>query len=120
MLHLHPTPLVRISLRWLDRLEKCCRQLGGYFLSPIRVSLLIFRSLSAISYVRLSSDGIPPYAEVALPKLVAQQPYDISLHLVIPATEPNFALGNFMTTLKLATVSNETLITIRRPVSTLP
>jgi len=67
----------------------------------------------------LHSDGIPPYAEFALPTLVAQQRYDISLHLVIPATESNFALGNFMATLKLATTSNETLSVIRRPVGLL-
>jgi hypothetical protein len=59
---------------------------------------------------------MPPYAEVNLPKLVTGQPYDISLHLVIPACESNFALGNFMTTLTLSTLANETLTTVRRPV----
>jgi hypothetical protein len=64
-------------------------------------------------------DGIPPYAEVALPMLAAQQHYDISLHLAIPATETNFALGNFMTTLRLATAANDTLTIVRRPVCSL-
>ena len=63
------------------------------------------------------SDGLPPYAEVSLPLLVSQQAYGIALHLSIPATESNFALGNFMTTLTLSTTSNKTLTSIRRPVS---
>ncbi|KZP10541.1 hypothetical protein FIBSPDRAFT_801111 [Athelia psychrophila] len=60
-------------------------------------------------------DGIPPYAEIQLPRLSAQQPYNIFLHLNVPATESNFALGNFMTQLTLATPSNRTLAYIRRP-----
>jgi hypothetical protein len=62
------------------------------------------------------SDGVPPYAELPLPSLIAQQPYEISLHITIPASESNFALGNFMTTLRLSTTSNRTLTSICRPV----
>ncbi|KAF9229132.1 hypothetical protein BS17DRAFT_689440 [Gyrodon lividus] len=60
-------------------------------------------------------DGVSPYAELSLPPLSAIQPYDISLHLVVPASEANFALGNFMATLSLSTPSNKTLTTIKRP-----
>jgi len=65
-------------------------------------------------------DGIPPYAEGFLPNIVPQQRYDISLHLVVPAIEANFALGNFMTTLRLSTPSNQTLTYIRRPSIAIP
>lgn len=63
------------------------------------------------------SDGSPPYALSALPLLVPQQRYDVSVHLSIPAVESNYALGNFMTTLTLSTTSNKTLTSVRRPVS---
>lgn len=66
-------------------------------------------------YTGHNSDGVPPYAELELPRLVAQQPYTIFLYLNVPATESNFALGNFMTQLTLATPSNKTLASIRRP-----
>ncbi|KAG1749847.1 putative adipose-regulatory protein-domain-containing protein [Suillus paluster] len=65
-------------------------------------------------------DGISPYAEISLPSLAPSQPYDISMHLVIPASEANFALGNFMTTLTLSTPSNRTLTSIRKPAIVLP
>ncbi|KAI6047757.1 putative adipose-regulatory protein-domain-containing protein [Pisolithus marmoratus] len=60
-------------------------------------------------------DGVPPYAEVSLPQLSPNHPYDVSLHLLIPASDANFALGNFMTSLTLATPSNKTLATVRKP-----
>ncbi|KAG1870994.1 hypothetical protein C8R48DRAFT_697337 [Suillus tomentosus] len=65
-------------------------------------------------------DGTSPYAEISLPSLVPSQLYDISMHLVIPASEANFALGNFMTTLTLSTPSNRTLTSIRKPAIVLP
>ncbi|KAI0076234.1 hypothetical protein K474DRAFT_1645251 [Panus rudis PR-1116 ss-1] len=65
-------------------------------------------------------DGLPPYAKIALPPIAVQQPYDISLHLVVPATESNYALGNFMATLTLSTPSNTTLSSVRRPAIVLP
>ncbi|KAF8577892.1 hypothetical protein K439DRAFT_1363629 [Ramaria rubella] len=65
-------------------------------------------------------DGLTPFASSQLPPIMADQPYDIILHLVLPATESNFALGNFMTTLKLTTAYNESLITIRRSTVLVP
>ncbi|KAI6031624.1 putative adipose-regulatory protein-domain-containing protein [Pisolithus microcarpus] len=65
-------------------------------------------------------DGVPPYAEVSLPQLSPNHPYDISLHLSIPASDANFALGNFMASLTLVTPSNRTLATVRRPAIALP
>ncbi|KAJ6509392.1 hypothetical protein C8R47DRAFT_1208580 [Mycena vitilis] len=65
-------------------------------------------------------DGVPPYAQATLPSLVAQQRYDISLHLQVPNLDANFALGNFMTTLTLSTPSNKTLVSIRRPAIIIP
>ncbi|KAF8213194.1 hypothetical protein K438DRAFT_1081743 [Mycena galopus ATCC 62051] len=60
-------------------------------------------------------DGVPPYAQAALPPLVAYQPYDIFLQLQVPNLDATYALGNFMTTLTLSTRSNKTLVSIRRP-----
>ncbi|KAK7694793.1 hypothetical protein QCA50_001981 [Cerrena zonata] len=65
-------------------------------------------------------DGPPPYAVIHLPNMLAQQPYDISLHLVVPSTDTNYALGNFMSTLTLFTPANNTLATIRRPAIVMP
>ncbi|KAF8913004.1 putative adipose-regulatory protein-domain-containing protein [Gymnopilus junonius] len=65
-------------------------------------------------------DGIPPYAFVSLPSLSPRQRYDISLDLVLPYTESNIALGNFMTSLTLSTATNKTLVHVRRPAITLP
>ena len=57
-----------------------------------------------------------PYAEAPLLALAPHHPYDLSLDLVVPTTEANIALGNFMMTLTLATASNKTLISARRSV----
>ncbi|EMD42159.1 hypothetical protein CERSUDRAFT_110697 [Gelatoporia subvermispora B] len=65
-------------------------------------------------------DGMPPYAEVALPNLSPHQPYDISAHFVVPASESNLVLGNFMTSLTLLTPSNQTLASVRRSAIILP
>ncbi|KAH9950446.1 hypothetical protein B0H21DRAFT_535360 [Amylocystis lapponica] len=69
--------------------------------------------------LQYGDDG-SPYAEMLLPPLVVQQPYDVSIHLVVPATEANFALGNFMTSLTLSTMSNKTLASVRIPAIVLP
>jgi Putative adipose-regulatory protein (Seipin) len=63
-----------------------------------------------------ASDGIPPYAYAALPKLNFRQRYDISVDLLVPFTSSNLLLGNFMTSLVLSTSSNKTLAHVRRPV----
>ncbi|KAF8973868.1 hypothetical protein BDZ97DRAFT_1900628 [Flammula alnicola] len=65
-------------------------------------------------------DGIPPYAYAQLPTLIPQQRYDISAELLVPYTDSNTALGNFMTTLTLSTLSNKTLAHVRRPAIALP
>ncbi|KAK0205730.1 hypothetical protein IW262DRAFT_1328328 [Armillaria fumosa] len=65
-------------------------------------------------------DGLAPYAESSLPQLVSQQPYDVLLHLVVPATESNLALGNFMASLRLSSDTNQTLAVVRRPAIVLP
>lgn len=92
--------------------ERCCR------MGVPSVSAIWVRSLPALYYSSSHSisDGGSPYAEISLPSLSPSQPYDISIHLVIPASEANFALGNFMATLTLSTPSNKTLTYIRKPV----
>jgi len=71
------------------------------------------------SLITLPRDGQPPYARASLPPLVPHQRYDISVQFIIPAVESNFALGNFMTSLTLTTPSNQTLTSVRQPVSLL-
>ncbi|KAI0304997.1 putative adipose-regulatory protein-domain-containing protein [Russula brevipes] len=65
-------------------------------------------------------DGLSPYAEAQLTSFNPAQPYDISLHLVVPATRSNYDLGNFMTTLTLTDVSNKALTIARKPAIILP
>ncbi|KAF5312844.1 hypothetical protein D9619_003128 [Psilocybe cf. subviscida] len=61
-------------------------------------------------------DGGNPYAYAHLPPLTSSQRYDISVELVLPCTDANLALGNFMTALTLSTSSaNKTLEYVRRP-----
>ncbi|TFY77636.1 hypothetical protein EWM64_g6377 [Hericium alpestre] len=86
---------------------------GAYVWSSVAVSW------EAPLYLQYG-EGRPPFADVVLPSLSTSQPYDISLDLVVPATDTNYNLGNFMTTLTLATPSNRTLATIRRPAIVLP
>lgn len=57
-----------------------------------------------------------PYAEAPLPALSPGHTYDLSLDMVVPTTEANIALGNFMATLTLTTASNKTLFSSRRSV----
>jgi hypothetical protein len=63
-----------------------------------------------------SSDGPAPYAHVYLPSLVPLQPYDVSLHLVVPSSRANLELGNFMTSLALRGPVNESIADVRKPV----
>ncbi|KAE9408246.1 hypothetical protein BT96DRAFT_873938 [Gymnopus androsaceus JB14] len=65
-------------------------------------------------------DGIQPYAHAVLSDLSARQPYDVVLQLVVPSTESNFALGNFMNCLTLSTSNNKTLVSVRRPAIAIP
>lgn len=57
-----------------------------------------------------------PYADVEVGSLSTTQPYEIFLQLSVPANDANYALGNFMASLTLTTLSNATIADIRRPV----
>ncbi|KAF8203713.1 hypothetical protein BJ912DRAFT_208655 [Pholiota molesta] len=65
-------------------------------------------------------DGVAPYAYVALPNLAPGQRYNIAIDLILPCTEPNTNLGNFMTTLTLSAPNNKTLAYVRRSAIALP
>ncbi|KAL5495369.1 hypothetical protein ACEPAI_832 [Sanghuangporus weigelae] len=65
-------------------------------------------------------DSTVPYADIEVVSLSTTQPYEISLQLTVPANEANYALGNFMTSLTITTVSNVTLAVFRRPAIVLP
>jgi hypothetical protein len=43
-------------------------------------------------------------------------PYDIVLHLTLPATQANYDLGNFMTTLSLNATKTKALANVRKSV----
>ncbi|THH06950.1 hypothetical protein EW145_g3728 [Phellinidium pouzarii] len=60
-------------------------------------------------------EGTLPHSELEISSLATNQPYDISLHLTIPATEANYAIGNFMTSLTMSTYRNTTIVDVRRP-----
>ena len=98
-------------------MEEHCSGVGNTFVPSIRVRMNS-PYVSLLMLMSIFRDGPPPYAVVSLTSMLAQQPYDISLHLVVPSIEANYALGNFMSTLTLSTPTNQTLMTIRRPVST--
>lgn len=90
---------------------------------PVAWQVPVYLQYGSVSFPHLlllftpnSSDGPSPYAELSLPPLSTTQLYDVSLQLVLPASEANFALGNFMATLSLSTPSNKTLLTVSRPV----
>ncbi|KAL1707389.1 hypothetical protein EV121DRAFT_256036 [Schizophyllum commune] len=85
--------------------------------------LLVWKSLAVGWEVPLYlqyGDGVQPYAQAQIPSLVSSQPYDISLHLIVPASPSNLALGNFMTELALTTLSNGTVLSVRRPAIATP
>ena len=75
------------------------------------------RSQSGVFTHFPQSDGLSPYAETQLASFNPTQPYDLSLHLVVPTTPSNYDLGNFMATLTLTGPSNRVLTTVRKPVS---
>lgn len=108
-------PLLHIL--WLVYLEKHPGCLAGSYLSTIWVSP-VFSPLTLADPD--CSDAPSPYAELSLPALSTAQPYDISLRLVLPASDANFALGNFMASLSLSTPSNKTLVAVSRPVCSSP
>jgi len=65
-------------------------------------------------------DGGSPYADLASKNLFSNQPYDISLHLTVPASEANYGLGNFMISLTVTDYLNNTLAFVRKPSLVLP
>ncbi|KAJ4002465.1 hypothetical protein F5050DRAFT_1802408 [Lentinula boryana] len=65
-------------------------------------------------------DGVQPFAHAVLVDLAARQPYNIVLQLVVPSTDSNFALGNFMNSLTLSTINHKTLAAVRRPAIAIP
>ncbi|CAG7847882.1 SubName: Full=Uncharacterized protein {ECO:0000313/EMBL:CCA77826.1} [Serendipita indica DSM 11827] len=65
-------------------------------------------------FLHYGEDTIPS-AHFPLPTLVADQAYDISVHLTVPYTETNAVLGNFMTYLTITTASNKTIASASRP-----
>ncbi|KAL1748567.1 putative adipose-regulatory protein-domain-containing protein [Schizophyllum fasciatum] len=80
--------------------------------------LLVWKSLAVGWEVPLYlqyGDGVQPYAHASVSSLVSSQPYDVSVHLVVPVSESNLALGNFMTELSLTTPSNDSIVSVRKP-----
>ncbi|KJA29301.1 hypothetical protein HYPSUDRAFT_61326 [Hypholoma sublateritium FD-334 SS-4] len=65
-------------------------------------------------------NGYAPHAVARLPDINVQQRYHISVHLVLPDSAANIALGNFMTSLVLATPGNTSLVSVSRPAIVLP
>ncbi|KAJ3935488.1 MAG: hypothetical protein NXY57DRAFT_989902 [Lentinula lateritia] len=65
-------------------------------------------------------DAVQPYAHAVLEDLSSRQTYNIVLQLVVPSTDANFALGNFMNSLRLSTINNKTLAIVRRPAIVIP
>ncbi|KAH8120211.1 hypothetical protein DFH11DRAFT_1558906 [Phellopilus nigrolimitatus] len=65
-------------------------------------------------------DGGLPYSELEIASLSTHQPYDISLHLTVPARDGNYALGNFMVTLTATTYWNTTVVDVRKPAVVVP
>ncbi|KAI0348518.1 hypothetical protein BDW22DRAFT_1424674 [Trametopsis cervina] len=93
----------------------------------VSIPVLLFFSISAGWFVWRSiavgwetrlylqyGDGGQPYARLELPTLASQQPYDVSLHLVVPTSPSNLDLGNFMASLTLSTPNGDNIISSRR------
>ncbi|OJT15810.1 hypothetical protein TRAPUB_3916 [Trametes pubescens] len=131
---LHPIRLfIDLTLAALRLVQPLAPQLVPLAVFSVSLPLILFLSVGSGYWVWKSvavgweteiflqyGDGPVPYAEVVLPTVVAQQPYDISLHLIVPANDANFALGNFMASLALVTPSNRTLAYVRKPAIVLP
>jgi len=83
---------------------------------PLYLQYGCVSSPSWLTVLTWLSDGTPPYAYAQLPALVPQQQYHVSLDLLLPYTDSNVQLGNFMINLKVSTLSNKTLAYVRRPV----
>ncbi|KAJ7092576.1 putative adipose-regulatory protein-domain-containing protein [Mycena epipterygia] len=114
---------VRPNLRYILPLLVCLSFVPLILFLSASAGWIVWRNVAVGWQVPLHlqyGDGVPPYVQVTLPVLVAQQRYDISLDLQVPNLDANYALGNFMTTLTLSTHSNKTLVSIRRPAILIP
>ncbi|KAF9056518.1 putative adipose-regulatory protein-domain-containing protein [Panaeolus papilionaceus] len=86
-------------------------------LLSISAGWFVWNSLSVSWEIPLHlqyGDGTPPYAHFELPWIIPHQRYDVSVCLNVPITESNLALGNFMASLSLETLSNKTVAQVRR------
>lgn len=113
MSRINPFRVLSFHHRWSHRLAQRRCRLAGALVSAIWVG---FSRYTGYLKIHSTRDGIPPYTQIQLPPLVSQQPYDIHLHLVAPANENNFGLGNFMSSLTLTNAKNRTIAYVRRPV----
>jgi hypothetical protein len=74
---------------------------------------------SEVAYLQYG-DGVPPYAHIDIPSLSTGQPYEISAHFVVPVSDSNLNLGNFMTTITIFSSTNKTIAQARRASVILP
>ncbi|TCD62778.1 hypothetical protein EIP91_006422 [Steccherinum ochraceum] len=129
------SPLLRIPMLLFNMIASAFRlirpfgpQLIPLVVFALSIPVVVFFSLSAGWFVWRSiavgwestiylqyGDGTPPHAWVDLRNLSPYQPYDVSVQVVVPATEANYALGNFMTTLSIYTPTNKSIASARRP-----
>ncbi|KAJ8083830.1 hypothetical protein PM082_002596 [Marasmius tenuissimus] len=101
----------------------CCSLLPLLVLLSLFSGFLVWKNVAVAWDTPLYlqyGDGMQPYTRVVLPPLHTRQRYDISLHLNVPASESNFVLGNFMSTLTLLDSGNYTLASARRPAIVTP
>jgi len=55
-------------------------------------------------------ESTTPYGFATIKGLSTSQPYDISLHLLVPTSASNIELGNFMASIVLSSMNNKTVI----------
>lgn len=117
LLALHPAHHPSVRLLRLVRVEQPLCELAGSAILSIWVSLYkCERSASHCFYI--CRNGVTPHAFAQLPDINIQQRYHISVNLVIPDSDANIALGNFMASLVLSAPGNKSLVSVSRPVST--
>ena len=100
---------------WLACVEKYCGGMGDACLLAIWVCYPYCPHRSCLTTTS-SRDGASPYAITTLHPVSPSQPYDISLHLVVPTSQSNLELGNFMAALNLTTLSHTAIASARRSV----
>jgi len=70
-----------------------------------------FRQSLSLQY----GDYAPPHADVVLPQLRPDQTYEIALELDVPRSRANYELGNFMISIEIFSLINQTLVKSRMP-----